>query len=62
MDETSAKKQCAICKKSGEEIKLQKCSICFKPFCEECAFTMSGRQFCGHFCAEYFFFAQPDED
>ena len=53
--------ECVHCKKSEEETRLSKCPICFKYYCDEHAFVASGRSFCSHFCAEYYFFADPEE-
>ncbi len=53
--------ECVTCKKSDAETRLQKCPICFKYYCDEHGYSMSGRKFCSQFCAEYFFFAEPDD-
>ena len=52
---------CITCQKTEKEAELQKCPICFKSFCSEHAFNFSGRVFCGKHCADYFFFADPDD-
>ena len=53
--------QCVTCEKTGAEVTLEKCSVCFKYFCHDHAYSFSGRTFCGKRCAEYFFFADPDD-
>ena len=50
-----------MCGSSDEDRKTQKCPICYKRFCDDCAMSMSGRYFCGRFCAEYFFFGGEDD-
>jgi hypothetical protein len=50
-----------MCGASEEERRTQKCPICFKRFCEECAVSVSGRTFCSRFCGEYFFFGGEDD-
>ena len=52
---------CEMCGASEEERRTQKCPICFKRFCEECAVSVSGRTFCSRFCGEYFFFGCEDD-
>jgi hypothetical protein len=52
---------CTICHKTEGEVSLQKCPICFKHVCSEHAFHYSGRVFCGKHCADYFFFADPED-
>jgi hypothetical protein len=53
--------ECHECKKVDDEARLRKCPICFKYFCEEHGHQRSGVSFCSAGCAEYFFFADPDE-
>ena len=53
--------KCHKCEKSDEEIRLHKCPICFKHYCEEHSAHRSGVQFCSKGCGEYFFFAEPDD-
>ena len=53
--------KCHECERTIEEIPLQKCSVCFKYFCEKHAYSMSGRSFCTRGCAQHFFFADPDD-
>jgi hypothetical protein len=52
---------CATCQKTEKEADLLKCPICFKHVCSEHAFHYSGRVFCGKHCADYFFFADPED-
>ena len=61
---TETETRCQACEKAGkipEQLKLTKCSICFRHFCDEHASHMSGRPFCSQGCAQYFFFAEPDD-
>ena len=39
----------------------EKCPICFKQVCEECAIRSYGRCFCSKRCADTFFFGDDDE-
>jgi hypothetical protein len=52
---------CELCGISAEERRTQKCAICYKRYCEECAVKFSGRSFCSRFCGEYFFFGGDDD-
>jgi hypothetical protein len=52
---------CRTCEKSEDQTRLSKCPVCHKGFCDEHAFTVSGRQFCSRGCGEYFFFANEDD-
>jgi hypothetical protein len=53
--------ECRECQRTEEEVRLTKCAVCHRGFCDEHAYTMSGRTFCSRGCAEYFFFS-TDED
>jgi len=53
--------ECRECHKGEDEVRLQKCPICFKHFCEEHAADQGGVRFCSKSCAQYFFFGDPDD-
>jgi hypothetical protein len=53
---------CHACEKTEEDTRLSICSVCHRAFCEEHRHVMSGRSFCSQRCAEYFFFADPEDD
>ncbi|MBI4161572.1 MAG: hypothetical protein HY509_03905 [Acidobacteria bacterium] len=53
--------ECAHCAAKPPKAELQKCSICFKWFCQECAYKRIGRDFCSRTCAEFFFFEDEEE-
>jgi hypothetical protein len=55
------KEECVTCKKTAEETTLRKCPVCHKHYCDEHVFHYSGRAFCSKHCADYFFFADPDD-
>jgi hypothetical protein len=52
---------CVICQKDEQESTLQKCPICFKLACDDCAHRAYGRAFCTKRCADQFFFGDDDE-
>ena len=51
--------QCRTCERSEDDVRLSKCPVCHKGFCDEHSYSMSGRRFCSRGCALHFFF---DED
>ncbi len=53
--------QCIHCGASDRERTILRCPICFKGYCEDHQHNLSGRSFCSAKCAEYFFFADPDD-
>ena len=54
--------KCCNCGKTGEEVKLHRCQICFKHYCDDHAVPTSGVSFCSAGCGAYFFFVDPDQD
>ena len=52
---------CHKCEKDEKQVKLERCRICFKHFCDEHSQQKSGVSFCSRGCAEFFFFVDPDE-
>jgi hypothetical protein len=53
--------ECHQCGKKGTEVRLYKCPICHKYFCDEHTYLWSGRPFCSSGCAEYFFFGDEED-
>lgn len=53
--------KCSVCEKDEQEVTLQKCPICFKQVCLDCARREYGRTFCSKRCADLFFFGDDDE-
>ncbi len=53
--------ECITCHIDDRERHLNKCPICFKWVCEECAIRSYGRMFCAKKCADAFFFGDDDE-
>ncbi|MBD3868504.1 MAG: hypothetical protein IFK94_10310 [Acidobacteria bacterium] len=45
----------------GDLVRLERCVICFRRYCEEHAAVQSGRQFCSKRCGEYFFFDDSED-
>jgi hypothetical protein len=54
--------ECYDCNRTAEDTSLFKCPICFRYFCLDHAYVMSGQRFCTQLCAQYFFFSDEQED
>ena len=52
---------CVVCQASDQDRRLNKCPICFKWVCDECAVRSFGRMFDAKMCVEQFFFGDDDE-
>ena len=52
---------CHECDMGDDVVRLRKCPICHKHFCEEHSHQRSGLWFCSKGCSEYFFFSEPDD-
>ncbi len=52
--------ECRICQASDDEKTLQKCPICFRYFCEDCAVNRGGRLFCSKQCADFYFYGEEE--
>ncbi len=59
-----ADKVCVGCGTTEEEVRLEKCGICSRYFCVECAHrAYGGRRFCSPECARgYYFHGELDDD
>jgi hypothetical protein len=41
---------------------LERCVVCGKYFCADCAYRATGRRFCSAECARAFFYGDSDDD
>ena len=59
-----ADRNCKVCNASSEIMALEKCGVCAKYFCAECAHrAYGGRKFCSPECARnYYFYGEMDDD
>jgi hypothetical protein len=55
---------CRGCGKTEEMTQLQRCGICSRWYCPDCAQrAIGGRKFCSPECAKaYYFHGEPDDD
>ena len=52
---------CVVCQASDQDVRLNKCPICFKWVCDGCAIRSFGRLFDAKLCTDMFFFGDDDE-
>jgi hypothetical protein len=53
---------CVGCQGSGNKAGLERCRICFRYFCDGCAFKLRGLRFCSEGCAGYFMYGDDDAE
>ena len=52
---------CVACEASEEIVVLEKCRMCFRFFCPDCAHKTRGARFCSVACGEMFMHGDEDE-
>ncbi|HXG59157.1 MAG TPA: hypothetical protein VNL91_09050 [Thermoanaerobaculia bacterium] len=57
-----AERVCVGCGDTEDMARLERCPICAKYFCADCAHRAAGRRFCTADCARVYFFGEGDED
>ena len=53
---------CVGCGSSDEVARLDRCPICSRYFCADCAYRASGRRFCSDNCARTYNYGDPEDD
>lgn len=55
---------CVGCSETGETVALDRCNVCGRYFCADCAHRAGhGRRFCSPECSRaYYFTGEPDDD
>jgi hypothetical protein len=53
---------CIHCNGNDQDLRLNKCPICFKWVCDNCGHRSMGRVFCARKCADQFFFGDDDDE
>jgi hypothetical protein len=53
---------CTACGDSDEMARLEKCPVCGKLFCPDCAYRATGRRFCNPDCARTYFYGDIDDE
>lgn len=59
---TLEERRCLVCGTEAELIQLERCMVCGKWFCKDCAFKQTGRRFCSGGCARDFFWGIGEEE
>ena len=55
-------KMCAICSVTSATVALDKCQICYRYYCGDCAYRSSrGQRFCSLNCSEVYLYGDEDE-
>jgi hypothetical protein len=55
-------RKCVTCGDSEDLARLERCSVCLRDFCPDCAHKAVGRRFCTPDCARAFFYGDQDDD
>lgn len=55
-------RRCVGCGDTQAEAHLERCQVCGKWFCPDCAYKQTGRRFCSSDCARAFFWEGIDDD
>ena len=55
-------RSCVICGTTEEEARFERCPICRREYCPDCAYRATGRRFCSAECARTFFYRDSDDD
>jgi len=55
-------RKCIGCGDTEELARLERCPICGKDVCPDCAHRAVGRRFCSPDCARTFFYGDLDDD
>lgn len=57
-----SERQCVICDTAGEFSLLERCIVCSRYYCPDCAFRGYGRRFCTEKCGRTYFCGDEDDD
>ncbi len=53
---------CRGCGASEENARLERCPICAKLFCPDCAYKAAGRRFCSGGCSRTYSYGDTEEN
>src|ERR1700682_3567161 len=62
MSSSFEERKCVTCGDTDDVARLEKCSVCRKDFCPDCAHRALGRRFCSPDCSRAFFYGDQDDD
>jgi hypothetical protein len=60
--EAAARRTCPGCDRPVADDELHACLICRSLFCQRCAVSGFGRQFCSSRCRDTFFYGDGEDD
>lgn len=60
-DESTPGRQCVGCGDSEEDARLERCAVCARDFCPDCAHRATGRRFCSAECSRAYFYGDTDD-
>jgi hypothetical protein len=55
-------RRCAGCADTEEMAPLDRCVVCGKYFCPDCAYRAMGRRFCAQACSVQFYYGDTDDE
>ncbi len=62
-DEPSTEERiCERCRRDCEPIEIEKCPICAKRFCNQCAHRLGSNRYCSRNCGETFYYGDEDDE
>ena len=50
------------CGNADENAYLERCVVCGKWFCADCAYRTMGRRFCSQHCSVQYYYGETDDD
>jgi len=53
---------CSACGETEETARLDRCIVCGKWYCPDCAYKTMGRRFCSQPCSVQFYYGEMDDD
>ena len=59
---SAEERRCLGCGSTEDVMHLDRCMVCGKWFCKDCAFKQTGRYFCSAGCARDFFWGIGEEE
>ena len=57
-----AERSCIQCGETGEQALLERCRICYRYFCGDCAHRARGVRFCSERCGLEYIYGDSDDD